>query len=52
MGDVKVLVGGCIPKKDHQAMYDLGVARIFPNGSRFDDIVEYIRETAGGGADA
>jgi methylmalonyl-CoA mutase C-terminal domain/subunit len=52
MGDVKVLVGGCIPKKDHQALLDMGVARIFPNGSRFDDIVDYIRGATGGGADA
>jgi len=47
MDDVKVLVGGCIPVKDHQALKDLGVARIFPNGTRFDDIVEYIRADVG-----
>ena len=47
MGDVTVLVGGSIPKKDHQALLDLGVARIFPTSSKFDEIVEYIKTKAG-----
>ena len=56
MSDVRVVVGGCIPKKDHQALLDIGVAQIFPNGTRFDAIVEYIRGEVGavgnGGASA
>ena len=47
MEDILVLVGGSIPKKDHQKLYDLGVARIFPTSSKFDDITEYIRTTVG-----
>jgi len=47
MEDVKVLVGGSIPKKDHQALLDLGVVKIFPTSSNFDEIVEYINDTVG-----
>jgi methylmalonyl-CoA mutase C-terminal domain/subunit len=47
MDDVMVLVGGSIPKKDHQKLYDLGVAKIFPTSSKFDDITEYIKVTVG-----
>jgi methylmalonyl-CoA mutase C-terminal domain/subunit len=48
MDDIIVLVGGSIPKKDHKKLYDLGVAKIFPTSSKFDDIIEYIREKVGG----
>lgn len=47
MDDVKVLVGGSIPRKDHKALLDMGVAKIFPTSSKFDDICEYIKKTAG-----
>jgi methylmalonyl-CoA mutase C-terminal domain/subunit len=48
MEDVMVLVGGSIPKKDYQALLDMGVAKIFPTSSKFDDIVEYIKTEVGG----
>lgn len=48
MEDVMVLVGGSIPKSDHQALLDLGVAKIFPTSSKFDEIVEYINNEVGG----
>ena len=48
MEDVKVLVGGSIPKKDHQALLDMGVAQIFPTSTNFDKIVDYINNTVGG----
>ncbi len=38
------IVGGNIPRKDHQALKDLGVDAIFPTSSRLEDIVEFIRE--------
>ena len=38
------IVGGNIPRKDHQALKDLGVDAIFPTSSRLDDIVDFIRE--------
>ena len=37
------LVGGNIPAGDHSALRELGVAAVFPTGSRFAEIVEFIR---------
>jgi methylmalonyl-CoA mutase C-terminal domain/subunit len=48
MEDVMVLVGGSIPKKDHQALFNLGVKRIFPTSSQFDEIVDFIKREVGG----
>ncbi len=38
------LIGGNLPKQDHQALRDLGFTGIFPTGARLDDIVAFIRE--------
>lgn len=38
------LIGGNIPEQDIPALKALGVAAVFPTGSRFDDIVDFIRE--------
>jgi methylmalonyl-CoA mutase C-terminal domain/subunit len=38
------LVGGVIPRQDRQAVRDLGFAGIFPTGSSFDEIADFIRE--------
>ncbi len=38
------IVGGNIPKKDHEALKDMGVDAIFPTSSRLDDMVDFIRE--------
>ncbi len=38
------IVGGNIPKRDHEALKDLGVDAIFPTSSKLDDIVGFIRE--------
>ena len=38
------IVGGNIPRKDHEALKDMGVDAIFPTSSRLDDIVDFIRE--------
>ena len=43
------LIGGCIPKKDHRALKEIGLDGIFPNGSRLDDIVEFITSNTGSG---
>lgn len=45
--DIKVILGGNIPKKDFNRLLELGVGAIFPTGSRFDDIVEFIQKKAG-----
>lgn len=42
--DKIVLVGGNIPGKDCEALERLGVAGVFPVGSRLDDIVKFIKE--------
>ena len=47
MEDVTVLVGGNIPKRDIDSLSGIGVEGIFPTGSRFEDIVEFINEKAG-----
>jgi methylmalonyl-CoA mutase C-terminal domain/subunit len=40
--DVVLLVGGTIPAQDAPALEAMGY-RVFPTGSRLDDIVEYVR---------
>ncbi len=45
--DILVLMGGNIPKKDFDTLSKLGVAAIFPTGSKFDDIVAFIRNNVG-----
>lgn len=37
--DIKVFVGGTIPKQDHAALFDLGVAAIFTAEMKLDDVV-------------
>ncbi len=38
------LVGGNIPARDHEALRAIGVHGVFPTGSDFADIVQFIRE--------
>ena len=38
------LIGGNLPKQDHQALSELGFAGIFPTGAKLDAIVAFIRE--------
>ena len=38
------LVGGVIPRQDREAVRKLGFAGVFPTGSSFDEIAEFIRE--------
>ena len=42
--DVLWVVGGNIPRQDHQALSDLGVQGIFPTGAPFKDLIAFIRE--------
>jgi methylmalonyl-CoA mutase C-terminal domain/subunit len=46
--DILVVVGGNIPKKDFDNLRNLGVSGIFQTGSRFEEIVEYIKKERGG----
>ena len=47
IGDKLILVGGVIPNKDIPVLKELGVQGVFPGGTRFDDIIDFIRENAG-----
>ena len=42
---VLVVVGGVIPNKDIPLLKEMGIAEIFPGGSRFDDIAEFIQQS-------
>lgn len=39
-----LLVGGNIPRRDHQKLRELGVAGVFPTGTPFAEIVEFVKE--------
>ena len=45
--DLLVIVGGNIPRRDIERLERLGAARVFPTGSRFDEIVDFIEEKVG-----
>jgi methylmalonyl-CoA mutase C-terminal domain/subunit len=47
LGDVLWIVGGNIPERDHDGLRELGVAAVFPVGSPFDAIVDFIRGRLG-----
>jgi len=44
VGDVLLLMGGIIPKKDFEKLKEIGVHGIFSVHSTFDEIVEFIRK--------
>ena len=44
IGDVLVVVGGVIPGKDVPVLQDLGVKGVFPGGTRFEEIRQFIQE--------
>ena len=41
--DMQVIVGGNIPARDVKPLKALGVAAVFPTGSRLEEIVEFLR---------
>ncbi len=43
--DIKVIVGGTIPDRDVPALKSVGVAEVFPTGTDFNKIVDYIKRT-------
>jgi len=46
LSDVPVVVGGNIPSRDNAALEKLGVAAVFPTGTQFETIVEFVRKRA------
>jgi methylmalonyl-CoA mutase C-terminal domain/subunit len=47
MEGVQVIVGGNIPARDIESLRALGVAGVFPTGSRFEEIVAFVNSLAG-----
>lgn len=43
--NVMVVVGGVIPNKDIPFLKELGIDGVFPGGSPFEEIIEFIRES-------
>jgi methylmalonyl-CoA mutase C-terminal domain/subunit len=44
--EVRVLVGGTIPQRDLEKLKSLGVAEVFPTGSRIEQIIGYIKSSS------
>ena len=44
LSDKLWIIGGNLPRQDHDALRSLGFKGIFPTGSKFDTIVTFIRE--------
>ena len=38
------IIGGNLPRQDHDALRELGFRGVFPTGSRLDDMLRYIEE--------
>ncbi|MBI4538826.1 MAG: cobalamin B12-binding domain-containing protein [Gemmatimonadetes bacterium] len=41
--DVAVVVGGAIPPADVPKLHELGVAAVFPTGTRLDELLDWFR---------
>jgi len=50
LGDKLWLIGGNLPRRDHDRLRVLGFRGIFPSSSRLDDIVNFIRTNVQGAA--
>ncbi len=44
MDDIVIIVGGNIPKRDINGLRALGVRGVFPTGSKFEDIIDFIKK--------
>jgi methylmalonyl-CoA mutase C-terminal domain/subunit len=47
MNDILIVVGGNIPRRDIDGLQTLGVSGIFPTGSKFEDIIDFIKTNVG-----
>jgi methylmalonyl-CoA mutase C-terminal domain/subunit len=45
LGNVMVVVGGVIPNKDIPLLKELGVDGVFPGGSPFEEIIQFIQQS-------
>jgi methylmalonyl-CoA mutase, C-terminal domain len=44
--DVRIVVGGVIPSQDIDDLKAMGIAEVFPNGTKFDRIIERLNAMA------
>ncbi|MEE9150724.1 MAG: cobalamin B12-binding domain-containing protein [Thermoplasmata archaeon] len=44
--DILVMIGGNVPERDFDRLRELGVGAVFPTGSKFDDMVDFIEKNA------
>jgi methylmalonyl-CoA mutase C-terminal domain/subunit len=42
--EILIILGGNIPKKDFEKLHNLGADAIYPTGSKFDDMVDFIKK--------
>ena len=42
--DILVIIGGNIPKKDHERLKAMGIAGIFPTSTRFEAMTGFIKD--------
>ena len=47
MNDILIVIGGNIPKGDIDSLQSLGVNGVFPTGSKFEEIVDFIKTNVG-----
>ena len=47
IGNKLIVVGGVIPNKDISVLKEMGVHGVFPGGTHFDEIIQFIRENVG-----
>jgi methylmalonyl-CoA mutase C-terminal domain/subunit len=48
IGEKMVVVGGVIPEGDIKKLHDIGIKGVFPNGSSFDTIITFLRDSIKG----
>jgi methylmalonyl-CoA mutase C-terminal domain/subunit len=46
IGDKMIVIGGVIPAKDVPKLKELGISGVFPGGTPFSEIVEFLRSHA------
>lgn len=47
MNDIMIIIGGNIPRRDINKLQALGVKGVFPTGSKFEDIIDFIKKNVG-----
>jgi len=47
MNDIVIIVGGNIPRRDIDGLQALGVKGVFPTGSKFEEIIDFIKKNTG-----